>query len=125
MREREEELAARNIRVVVITFETGSLAQRYVEDTGLKWPLLVDETRALYRACDMLAAGFWDIWGLPAWRAYLKEMAHGHWPHRPSGDIRQRGGDVLIDPAGMVRLHHVGAGPADRPQIDAILHSVQ
>jgi hypothetical protein len=27
------------------------------------------------------------------------------------------GGDVLIDPGGIVRLHHTGVGPADRPVI--------
>jgi hypothetical protein len=28
---------------------------------------------------------------------------------------------VLVDPAGIVRFHHVGLGPADRPQVGAIL----
>jgi hypothetical protein len=28
---------------------------------------------------------------------------------------------VLIDPAGVVRVHHVGSGPADRPSIESLL----
>ena len=40
------------------------------------------------------------------------------------GDIFQRGGDVLIDPTGIVALHHVGNGPADRPPVETILGKI-
>ena len=125
MRERNKELLDRNIQVVVITFEAGFLARRYIEETGLEWPLLIDEGRTLYRAYDMFDAGFWDIWGPGTWAAYCREILHGRLPKKSSGDIRQRGGDVLIDPEGIVRLHHVGTGPADRPAVDAILQTIK
>lgn len=124
MRERGNELLTNNIKVVVISFEAGFLARQYIAETGLEWPLLVDENRELYRAYNMLAAGFWDIWGPRTWLAYFREIVRGRLPKKSSGDIRQRGGDVLIDPAGIVRLHHVGSGPADRPEVGAILRIV-
>lgn len=110
--------------MAVISFEAGFLARAYIEETGLEWPLLVDENREIYRAYGMLDAGFWDIWGPFTWVAYFKEILHGHPPKKSSGDIRQRGGDVLIDPQGIVRLHHVGIGPADRPEIETILQVI-
>lgn len=110
---------------MVVTFEAGFLAKAYVADTGLTWPLLVDEKREHYRAYGMLQAGFWDIWGPKTWWAYLKEILHGRLPKKSAGDINQRGGDVLIDPRGVVRLHHVGAGPADRPLPEDILRRVR
>lgn len=108
----------------MVTFESGFLARGYIDEMGLEWPLLVDEKREIYRAYGMLDAGFWDIWGPSTWLAYGKELLRGRLPKRSSGDIRQRGGDVLIDPEGIVRLHHVGIGPADRPEVDAILKAV-
>ena len=36
----------------------------------------------------------------------------------------QRGGDVLIDPDGIVRMHRVGKGPADRPGVERFLQIV-
>ncbi len=72
----------------------------------------------------MLAASFWDVWGPRTWIAYFREMRKGSKPHKSDGDIYQRGGDVLIDPTGIVRLHHVGEGPADRPAVDKILELV-
>jgi len=125
LRERNGDLLANNIKVVVISFEAGFLARQYIAETGLEWPLLVDENRDLYRAYDMLDAGFWDIWGPSTWLAYFREILRGRLPRKSSGDIRQRGGDVLIDPEGIVRLHHVGSGPGDRPGVDAILRTIR
>jgi hypothetical protein len=124
LREREDELSAKKVKVVVVTFEAGFLARQYVEESSIGWPLLVDEKRDLYRAYGMLDAGFWDIWGPSTWLAYLKEILRGRLPKHSSGDIRQRGGDVLIDPQGIIRLHHIGVGPADRPEVKNILKVV-
>ncbi len=117
----EAEFKSRDVKVVVVTFEAGFLAKAYIEDTNLRWPLLVDTTRDVYRAYDMLEASSWDIWGPGTWWAYLKELTHGRHPRKSGGDISQRGGDVLIDPKGIVRLHHVGRGPGDRPSARLIL----
>jgi hypothetical protein len=124
LREREEEFRRRKVRVVVVTFESDFLARRYVEETSLTWPLLVDDTRETYRNYGMLAASLWDIWGPETWWAYLKEMVKGAKLRKSEGDISQRGGDVLIDPAGIVSLHHVGAGPADRPPVAGLLRRI-
>jgi len=32
---------------------------------------------------------------------------------------------VLIDPDGIVRLHHVGEGPADRPAVSDLLAAAE
>lgn len=109
---------------MVVTFEHGFLARSYVEDTSLSWPLLVDATRETYRAYGMLSASFRDIWGPRTWWAYLKEILKGQKMKKSGGDISQRGGDVLIDPSGIVALHHVGAGPADRPTVASILEQI-
>ena len=108
----------------MVTFENDFLARSYVAETSLNWPLLVDDTRETYRNYGMLAASFWDIWGPKTWWVYLKQIMKGERLRKSEGDIYQRGGDVLIDPIGIVSLHHVGAGPADRPAIETILNRV-
>lgn len=110
------------MKIVVVTFESLSSARSYCEETGLDWPLLIDESKGLYRDYGMLAASLWDIWGPKTWWVYGQEILKGHKPKKTTADIYQRGGDVLIDQEGVVRLHHVSAGPADRPSIATILH---
>ena len=55
------------------------------------------------------SVGVFDLVGLPetcaAWPASQLRCRSG-----------QLGGDVLVDPAGIVRLHHVGKGPPIAPQ---------
>jgi hypothetical protein len=125
LRQREDEVDALDLKVAVVTFEAGPMATAYVEQTGLAWPVLVDEDRSLYEAYGMMRASFWDIWGTRTWIAYAKLMIRGRRPRAPAADAYQRGGDILIDPGGTVRLHHVGDGPADRPEVSSILSLVK
>jgi hypothetical protein len=125
LRQVEQQLKRLGVDVAVVTFEAGFLAKSYVQETGLEWPLLVDQTRDLYRAYDMLEAGFWDVWGPSTMWAYLKAILGGAKLQSSEGDMNQRGGDVLVDPGGIVRLHHVGSGPADRPTVQKILEAVK
>ena len=48
---------------------------------------------------------------------------HGAIAERPMDELPE--GDVLIDPAGVVRLHHASRGPADRPTVESILQVVR
>ena len=124
MREQADEFDKRGARIAVVTFENDFFARQYVAETGLTWPLLVDKTRQTYRDYGMLAASFWDVWGPKTWWVYSKGLLQGERLRPAEGDIYQRGGDVLIDPAGIVRLHHVGSGPADRPAVNTLLRRI-
>lgn len=111
-----------DIRIVVVTFARGPQARAYADETRLGWPILVDETRALYRGYGMLHGTRWHIWGPRTWWAYTKELFRGRTPRAVDldSDTSQLGGDVLVDPSGIVRFLHVGSGPGDRPSIATI-----
>jgi hypothetical protein len=124
LRDHEDEFTKRNAKIAVVTFENDFFARNYAAETSLTWPLLVDDTREIYRSYGMLSASYWDVWGPKTWWVYLKQVMKGARLRKPEGDIYQRGGDVLIDPTGIVSLHHVGAGPADRPAIETIMNKI-
>jgi peroxiredoxin len=124
LRDHEAEFSKRNVKIAVVTFENEYSARGYVGETFLSWPLLIDANRETYRNYGMLYASFWDVWGPKTWWVYLKEILKGQKLRKTTGDILQRGGDVLIDPTGIVRLHHIGKGPADRPSAGMILQKI-
>ena len=125
LRQHTDELQRLAVRVVVVTFEEKRRAALYVEQTALEWPLVIDPTRSLYQAYGMERADWSTLLGPATWIVYAKLMFQGRRPRASTGDVKQLGGDVLIDPEGIVRLHHVGDGPADRPPVQALLDIVR
>ena len=125
LQQQKEELESLGIRVAVVTFETEAAVRAYASDLNLGWPLLMDASRALYRAYGMERGHWWNIYGPASLWAYFNLTLKGRRLQRPTGDPNQLGGDVLIDPDGIVRLHHVGVGPADRPETAQLLALVR
>ncbi len=121
LQQAREALDRLGVQTLVVTFEGREAAREYLEETGMPWPLLVDTERWLYRAYNMHAARLRHLWGFATMRAYGREALRGRFPRIPRADTAQQGGNVLIDPAGVVRLHHVGRGPADRPTVASVL----
>lgn len=121
MRQQGEELVRRGVRTLAITFGQADQASSVARSAGFHVPLLVDSSRSLYHAYGMFRGRWQDILGPAAWWAYGRALARGHRPRSATDDIRQLGGDVLIDPTGIVRLVHVGRGPADRPSVDELV----
>ena len=125
LRQHEQELQSLGIDVAVVTFQSSPIAENYVRETKLDWPILIDETLKLYSAYGMHRGRVWDVWGPATIAVYSKLMFKGRMPRKPAGDVHQLGGDILIDPQGIVRLHHTGTGPADRPTIESLLQIVR
>ncbi|CAG0908374.1 unnamed protein product, partial [Cyprideis torosa] len=82
------------------------VAKSYRSEGALPWDIVIDQGKELYDYYGLGGAAFWDIWGPATWWVYGKEIMRGRWPKAGRGDIYQRGGDVIIDPSGQVRLHH-------------------
>lgn len=122
LRQHQQELLDRKVAVAVITFDSDVLAKAYAKQTGLPWPLLIDRKHQTYRAYGMLRASWWSILRPSSIVKYLKLMLiKGHRIEKSGEDYRQLGGDVLINPQGIVRLHFVSDSPHDRPDVSEIL----
>lgn len=100
------------------------MATAYVTRNKLNWPLLIDKNQDLYRAYGFQRAGWWTLMNPKSIFGYLKLMMRGTLPGTPGRDVNQLGGDVIIDPSGNIRLHHISSNPHDRPDIAAIVDLV-
>ena len=125
LRHQQKQLDELKIRVKIVGFDNDALAKAYVEQTGLQWPLLLDTKRELYSAYGMERGSWWSLTNPVAVARYVGLMLGGKNLGKPGCDLFQLGGDVLIDPAGIVRMHHASAGPHDRPSPKTIFKTVQ
>ncbi len=125
MRQHEDELASLGVQVVVVTFERPEQARKYQQESQLPWPILIDHDRRLYQAYGMEKGSKRQILGLKNWLAYAKLAWRGEKIRKPTDDVYQLGGDVLIDGQGIVRFHFVSQRPVDRPPVEELLERIR
>ena len=125
LRDREPTLKSLGIVVRLITFDSPSMARTYSSGTGVEWPLLLDENAGLYQQYGMGKADAWTLYNPVALARYLYLILTGTRPGRPGKDLSQLGGDVLIDPQGIIRFHHACRTPLDRPRVEDLIEIVR
>jgi len=122
--QQHKKLERLNIAILPISFEATDKVALPADGENPPTYFYIDTKRTLYHYFGMFSAGFWDIWGLQSWIAYLKLLLKGQKLQRSDGDVNQRGGNVIVDPEGIIRLHHIGSGPSDRPDVDALIQLI-
>lgn len=125
LQQHEQELNSLDIQVVVVTFEQLGIAKNYRNEVGFPWPIVIDKNRELYNAYGMSRGSSWAIYGPQSWWGYIKLLLRGRKLHLPTDDVHQMGGDVLINPDGVVVLQHVGKTPIDRPEVTDLMDIVK
>lgn len=97
--------------------------QEWEKEHGVRWRFIADPERKLYYQFQMRSGPWSHILGWTAMKMYLYLVfAKGRQVKRPSSsDFKQLGGDVLIDPQGIIRQHYLSENPADRPTPEQLL----
>ena len=121
----ENRLKELDIRVKVFTFDTRERAQDYRVSRNVSWPLVLDAEKVLYEAYRLQKSSWIGLYNPRSIGRYLAIMFRGVMPGKPGKNLAQLGGDVLIDPDGVIRVHHVCKSPHDRPSIESVLAIVE
>ena len=111
--------------VVLITFTRPRNLRGFRRRLALAYPVLADETRAVYRAHGLQRGSWRRVWGLKSVRAYGRLLRQGRRLERPSGDTLQLGGDFIVDRDGRLAYAYRSRGPDDRPSVDDLLDAVR
>jgi hypothetical protein len=118
--QRQAEFESRNTDVLLITFSSAGYAKVWSQEVCPRFPLLMDGDRALYRlyGLERSLTGPWSPRAF--WRA-LELMRAGQRWQGIRGDVTEQGGDIVVDPTGLVRYSYVSRDPSDRPSVDDLL----
>ncbi len=111
--------------MIIIAFDSDVLALNYLAANQIEWPLLIDRDRRLYKWYGMESAGWWALLNPVSILRYVTILFHGVKMGMPGEDVKQLGGDILIDPKGIVRMHYISQGPHDRPTPQQIFGEVK
>lgn len=125
LQQHQSELQELGVKVFVVTFDEPEIARDYIQNNHLEWPLLLDTDRSVYNQFGMGRASWWTLLKPASIWKYLKLWLAGAKPQQAGSDMHQLGGDVLIDPAGAVRLLHLSKEPHDRPSVTSLLELIR
>jgi hypothetical protein len=101
--------------VVLVTFTRARNLRGFRRRLGLRYPVVADETRAVYRAYGLGRGPWWKVWGPRALLAYVRLLRAGRKLERPTDDTLQLGGDFVVDGRGKIAYVYRSEDPDDRP----------
>ncbi len=125
MRRRFGEVAASGAGVVAVSFETRDRLLQQSCLMQLPFPLLSNPERDVYRAYQLPSGTASQVFGATALFAYVKLLARGRWAGFRRSDLRQLGGDFVIDAEGIVWHEHRSKAPYDRPKVGRLLRGLE
>lgn len=107
--------------VAVVTFTEPARLAAYREHLGIGVTVVSDVDRALYRALGLVRGSRRQVWSLGTLRQYWHLLRAGRRLQWTRDDIRQLGGDVIVDANGAIATIFRPATPDARPSVDDLL----
>ncbi len=103
------------------------LLTAYLRENPLPFPAVSDPSRTAYAAFGLERSSWGRMLRPRVLAGYLRLIFRGQRPRLPSGreDVRQLGGDFVLDAAGRLRYVYRSAEPTDRPGVDDLLRAVR
>lgn len=124
MRQKHDEIEAKGAVVLAVSFEPRDRLFQLSRLLQLPFPLLSDQERDSYRAYGLQRGSLRQIFSLQTILTYVKLLAKGRMYHFRRSDLRQLGGDFIVDPAGVIQYQYASAAPHDRPSVDELIERI-
>ena len=125
MQGRLQEFSGLGSEVVAITFVATERLRGYLESSRWPFRVLADPELTAYRAFGLERAAWSQLFRPRVIARYLQLMIRGRVPHIAREDVRQLGGDFVLDREGRVVYAFRSEDPADRPDVDTLIEAVR
>ncbi len=121
MRAHEEEIAGAGAGLAAVGLGDRAYAARFREETGIGFPLLVDEERRAYRAGGLKSGSLLHLLRPDNARARARARAAGHRQRRLGKDPFQLGASFVFAPGDRDLYAHLGATFGDHAPVGELL----
>ena len=98
LREREKGFQLKGAHVAAVGLGDMEYARIFRRDTGITFPLLIDEDRVAYRALDLGVGSVFSIFQKVNREARTRAVAAGHGQHKLGKNPFQLGGSFIFGP---------------------------
>ena len=121
MREHQAEFTAKGANLAAIGLGDMNYARMFREDTGITFPLLVDENREAYRAADLKSASLLHLLRSDNAAARKRAKAGGFRQHKLGENPFQLGASFVFGPGDVDRYVHLSKTFGDNAPMAELL----
>ena len=121
MREHAAEFEARGARLAAIGLGDAHYAAAFRRETGITFPLLIDQDRQAYRVAGLKSANILHLLRSDNAAARKRARAAGHRQHKLGSNPFQLGGSFVFGPGNVDRFAHISQTFGDNAPMEALL----
>jgi AhpC/TSA antioxidant enzyme len=121
LREHEAELQSKGAKLAAIGLGDARYAALFREETGIKFPLLIDDERQAYHAAGLKTANLFHLLRSDNARARKRAQGGGFRQDKLGQNPFQLGGSFVFAPGNVDRYAHVSKTFGDNAPIEALL----
>lgn len=121
MREHEQSIRNRGAALAAVGLGDRTYARAFREETGITFPLLIDEKRLAYEALELKSANLLHLLRGDNFQARARAKAAGHAQHQLGKNPFQLGGSFVFGPGDVDRFAHQSQTFGDNAPITALL----
>jgi hypothetical protein len=121
LREHEQAFRERGANLAAIGLGDANYARQFREDTGIAFPLLIDEERQACRAAGLRNANLLHMLRSDNKTARDRARSAGHRQHKLGQNPFQLGGSFLFGPGDVDRYIHVSRTFGDNAPVEDLL----
>ena len=124
MRAHQQEFTAKGATLVAIGLGDANYARLFREETGITFPLLIDEERKAYQAAELKKANIFHLLRGDNAKARKRAKAGGHRQHKLGKDPFQLGASFVFGPGDVDRFAHISQTFGDNAPIEDLLRAL-
>ena len=124
MREHEQAFRDKGVALAAVGLGDRNYARMFREETGIAFPLLIDENREAYRAAGLKSANLLHLLRSENAAARKRARAGGHHQHKLGQNPFQLGGCFVFGPGNVDRFAHISQTFGDNATVAALLEAI-
>lgn len=125
MREHQAEFDAKGMKLAAIGLGDRMYAKAFQEETGITFPLLIDENRVAYKAVGLRSANVFHMFRSDNAEAKKRATAAGHEQTKLGKNPFQLGGSFVFAPGNVDLFTHISETFGDNASVPALLEAVK
>jgi hypothetical protein len=121
LRDHQQAFEAKNAAVAAIGLGDAFYARAFRDETGIRFPLLIDEDRKAYRAAELRTANTLHLFRIDNFRYRQRAKSGGFEQKKLGRNPFQLGGSFVFAPNNVDKFVHISETFGDNASVESLL----